>query len=77
MARTVRDDLAVARSSFFMGNTLVRAGDVWAADDPVVRAHHHSFRPLEVYTGDSPRPRLPRVAVRRPAPRGNKGTASS
>lgn len=78
MARTSRDDLAVARSSFFMGNTLVRAGDVWAADDPVVRTHPNSFRVLEVFASDPPKPPRPaRPALRIPATRGKKATASS
>ena len=77
MARTVRDDLAVARSSFFMGNTLVRAGDVWAADDPVVRTHPNSFRSLEVFTADPPKPPRPSRPAKRPHPRGKKATTSS
>lgn len=79
MPRTVRDDLSVARSSFFMGNTLVRAGDVWATDDPVVHSHAASFRPLEVHRYDPPRPKpAPRPApFRRTPPRAKKATASS
>ena len=52
-------ELVVCKSSFFSGNTLVRAGDVWAADDPVVRHNAAAFRPLEVHKS--------RPAVSRPA----------
>jgi hypothetical protein len=47
----VADDsgLVVVRTSFFAGNTLVRGGDVWAADDPVVKHYPAAFRPLEVH----------------------------
>lgn len=49
MARTTRDDLVVVHSSFFVGNSLVRSGEVWAAGDPIVRQHPQAFRPLEVH----------------------------
>jgi len=41
-------DLVVVRSSFFAGSKLVRAGDVWAADDPVVTHYPAAFKPLVI-----------------------------
>lgn len=41
-------DLVVAKSSFFAGNRLVRAGEVWDGGDPVVKHYPAGFRPLEV-----------------------------
>jgi hypothetical protein len=76
MARTTRDDLVVCRTSFFVGNTLVRAGDVWAADDRIPRLRPSDFRKLEVHESDpEPAPR-PRPVLRRPTTK-KKGTASS
>lgn len=40
--------LVVVRTSFFAGNKLVRAGDVWSADDPVVRHYPAAFKELVV-----------------------------
>lgn len=69
MARTTHDDLVVARESFFVGNTLVRAGDVWAAGDRVVAGRPHAFKPLEVSESDPERAPRQRPAPRRPATR--------
>lgn len=68
MSRTSRDDLVVVRSSFFVGNTLVPSGEVWTADDRLVRSHPQAFRPLEVNASDPERaPRVrPSFPVRRP-----------
>jgi hypothetical protein len=81
MARTTRDDLSEARQSFFMGNTLVAAGSVWLADDPVVRTHPAYFRALTVYASDPPKPKAapkPLPTFRRPTPtRARRATASS
>lgn len=51
------DELVVVRSSFFAGNTLVRGGDVWAADDPVVTHYPAAFRPLEVHRSRPAKPK--------------------
>lgn len=68
MARIARDDLVVVRTPFFVGNTLVRGGEVWTADDRVVRSHRSAFAPLEVRVSDpEPEPRQ-RPVFRRPAP---------
>lgn len=40
--------LVVCKASFFSGNQLVRAGDVWDAGDPVVKHYPAAFKPLEV-----------------------------
>lgn len=67
MARITRDDLVVVRTPFFVGNMLVRGGEVWAANDRVVRSHRSSFAPLEVRESDpEPEPRQ-RPVFRRPA----------
>ena len=52
-----RDDLVVVRASFFAGNTLVRGGDVWAADDPVVKHYQAAFRPLEIHRSRPAKPK--------------------
>ena len=49
--------LVVVRASFFAGNRLVRAGDVWASDDPVVRHYPAAFKELVVQqsaSGEAP-----------------------
>lgn len=54
------DGLVMARTSFFVGTMLVKAGEVWVADDPIVRKHAASF--VEVPVRSS-------VKVEQPAPR--------
>ncbi|HEX5013007.1 MAG TPA: hypothetical protein VFV72_02525 [Candidatus Limnocylindrales bacterium] len=40
--------LVVVKTSHFMGNKFIRAGDVWAADDPVVTHYPAAFKPLVI-----------------------------
>jgi hypothetical protein len=75
MALTTRDDLVVARESFFVGNNvLVKGGDVWAAGDRVVLARPQAFRPLTVSESDpepEPKPTIAKraaAAVRKATP---------
>jgi len=61
--------LVVARTSFFSGTLLVRGGDVWAEDDPIVKHYRQAFRPLEVHRSPIAKPAPPRAPLRRPAKR--------
>jgi hypothetical protein len=67
VGRSSRDGLVVARTTFFRGQFLVRAGEVWAADDPVVTGYPSAFSPIVVNSTkvaeEKPEP-APRVAGR-------------
>lgn len=59
--------LVVVRSPFFTGNRMVGVGEVWGADDPVVRNYPNAFRPLDVKSSVEAASAAPkrRTAVRR------------
>lgn len=48
MPRQERGGLVVARTSFYSGKLLVRSGEVWAADDPVVAGYPQAFGRVNV-----------------------------
>ena len=60
--------LVVVRSPFFAGPRMVGVGEVWGADDPIVRSYPKAFRPLEVKTSEAPAEPV-RRPTRRTAPR--------
>jgi hypothetical protein len=65
MATKVVEGAVVARQGFFVGNKLVPAGQVWDADDPLVKTYKGQFKPLEAHQSDPPKPpRPPKVAAR-------------
>ena len=66
MATRVVEGAVVARQAFFVGSKLVPAGQVWDADDPLVKAYKSQFRPLEAQQSDPPKPPRP-VRTSRPA----------
>jgi hypothetical protein len=65
VATRVVEGAVVARQGFFVGNRLVPGGEVWAADDPLVKAYKANFRPLEAQESDPPKPARP-VRTSRP-----------
>lgn len=64
MAATEVDGFVVASQSFFVGNRLVPAGEVWVASDLLVKTYRQNFRPLHAQVSDQPAPK-PRPALRR------------
>lgn len=58
--------LVVVRSPFFSGSRMVGLGEVWGADDPIVRSYPTAFRDLEVKTSIQATP-VRRVVRRRKA----------
>lgn len=53
--------LVVVRSPFFSGPRMVGVGEVWGAEDPIVKSYPNAFRPLEIKSSEEAAP------VRRPA----------
>jgi hypothetical protein len=62
--------LVVVRSPFFAGRRMVGVGEVWGADDPIVKSYPNAFRDLEVKTSVEPQARTsPARRTTRPAKR--------
>lgn len=69
MAGKVVDGAVVARQAFFVGNKLVPGGQVWDADDPLVKAYGANFGPLLAQQSDPPKPQRAPKPAKAPARR--------
>lgn len=71
--------LVVVRSPFFAGTRMVGVGEVWAAEDRIVKSYPNAFRPLEVKSSEvaaAPKRTTAKRTVRRPATK-SKATKKS
>jgi len=48
--------LVVVRSPFFAGSRMVGIGEVWGAEDRIVKSYPNAFRPLEIKSSEEVAP---------------------